>query len=35
VEDEVVGATTAGKEEVRYRYGRGGVHVAISQLLGK
>jgi hypothetical protein len=35
VENEVVGATTAGKEEVRCKYGKGGAQVAISQFLGK
>jgi hypothetical protein len=35
VEDEVISATTACKEEVRCRYGRGGTQVAISQSLGK
>jgi hypothetical protein len=32
MEDEIVSATTVGKEEVRCRYGRGGAQVAI---LGK
>jgi hypothetical protein len=35
VEDEVVNATTSGKEEVRCRYRRRGAQVGISRFLGK